>query len=125
MDLENIKTWAISWITWPFSFVSRPIKDPIIGAFAGWASIWFLFHIGNTVLVYMAIFIIVFSVAEKNKVITIHWDRLRGLLSGRQDIKEATREKFPSWMQAIQEFLTNHMFFSIGYIVGLVVGIKF
>ncbi|XP_062585208.1 uncharacterized protein LOC134246877 isoform X2 [Saccostrea cucullata] len=125
MDFESLKTWTLSWITWPFDLVSRPIKEPIIGAVAGWATIWFLLHIGNTVLVYMAIFIIVFSIAERYGVITIHWDKLRGLLSGRKDIKEVTKEKIPGWIQAIQEFLTNHMLFSFGYILGLVVGMKF
>lgn len=36
MDFSYITSTIWSYVTWPLSFVSQPIKQPILGAVFGW-----------------------------------------------------------------------------------------
>ncbi|XP_048771083.2 uncharacterized protein LOC125677154 isoform X1 [Ostrea edulis] len=120
-SLEYLK----SWVMWPLDLISRPIKQPIIGIVLGWAFMWILLHIGNTILMYLAIFIIVFLVSEKCGFITIHFEKLTRYLNIKRYVQDKTRNTIPSLLETIQGFLVTHWLFSIGFAVGLVAGITF
>lgn len=125
MDLSYITSTIWSYVTWPLSFVSQPIKQPILGAVFGWAVVWILFHIGYTVLVYLAVLLILSLGAEKIGIvtITIHWKRFSELMRSTGS-KDSTDGKFPGMVKTIQDFVSDNWMFSVGLIFGVVIGMK-
>lgn len=125
MDFSNITSTVWSYITWPLSFVSQPIKQPILGAAFGWAIVWIIFHIGYTVLVYLAVLLILSLGAEKFGIvtITIHWKRISELMRG-TGVKDSTDGNFSGKVKTIQDFASDNLMFSVGLIFGVIIGMK-
>lgn len=125
MDFSYITSTIWSYVTWPLSFVSQPIKQPILGAVFGWAVVWILFHIGYTVLVYLAVLLILSLSAEKVGIVTIkiHWKRISELMRS-TGVQDSTDGKFPGSIKTIQSIMSDNWMFSVGFIAGAVIGIR-
>ncbi|XP_022295392.1 uncharacterized protein LOC111105405 [Crassostrea virginica] len=122
MDLGSVTATIWYYVTWPLSYVNQSIKQPLLGFILGWAAVWTFLHIGNKIVFYLAVQLLVFLALERTGLITFHWRRLSELMR-RQGVTDPAGLGVSALLDKIRDFMSNNCLFFIGLVGGLVFGI--
>lgn len=125
MFFDNVSK-VLRYIVWPVEFCARLTLEFILGIVFGWSlvSIWILFNIGFTGLLYLSAQAIISWGAVRLRLITIHWIRITELVKSLL-VQNHVNGKTPGLFETIDEGEENIILrvFSYGVLLGAVIGI--
>lgn len=125
MDFGNITSRVWSNFTWPLSSFCEPIKQSTLGSVLGWSVVWIPLHIGYTVFVYLAVLIILSLIVDRFGIVTINsqWKRIFEIMKSRPLLFNTVNScGVLVQINAIHDLISDNLMFSVGFILGIVIG---